>query len=577
MKHSNMGTNMKIRKYGCTLIIIFLVVFVFLFSMKRNERKEPSEEMILQEGEEIESIEESALESFCDFYVRLLEAGREEELEPYVISRRLSDEEAAALGEEHEEVSYFGGFSEGEHNAKDVMVLEADFDNDGKMDILEYDVANFFPGTYSLTIYRMEGSEFVMKYSQPKFDDIGSYWEADISVVCYKEEVFLLFKTGNDVMHIRTDVYWLSGWKLMGKCSIRGGASDETVTIEYTLPSEEKYEILAEKICRDAPLITYRGESSIVSVSDLLIVEKEEGLGEYFWGSAEEGLAELIIKDEADTNQISFVERYDGNSGITRETISEVGDYEMVYGFWALNEQMFQSDINNDGEMEMYVKKVVHRYPNDYGELSYYLESGGQVVDFENMCGLDIWGQGLVPKMFWVEEVDERNITFFLYQSEDRWTFEIAGYDIQEGEYAEILKVRGHADVKCQYEYEWKKEGESGSLPYGVRMAYDDIEHVVIYGMQDKEKQQRINQSIEELLKQEIESGSLKEYYAEKEGFANYTLYRATKEEVVVDYEYIWFDDKADKYYSERCRFLIDISNGSCSETGYWDFDEDVW
>ncbi|MBD5550557.1 MAG: hypothetical protein HDQ96_05180 [Lachnospiraceae bacterium] len=518
------------------------------------------------------TMEESALESFCDFYVRLLEEGREEELEQYVISRRLSDEEAAAVGEEHKEVSYFRGFREGEHNAKDVMVLEADFDSDGKMDILEYDFDNGKThSACSLTIYRMEDGEFVMKYSQPKFDRMGYYVDMKVSAVRYDGETFLLIETArDDVMSIETDIYWLIDWELAGKCSVGGGASRETVTLEYVLPSEEGYRSLAEKICRDAPIITHGVENCIVSVSGVLTIEKSD-IGGHFWGSAEEGLAELIINEEADMNQISFVERYDGNSGITRETISEVCDFDMVYRFWAWNSQMFQSDINNDGRMEMYVKE------KRANELYYYMESGGRVVYFEDLCDLNIREQGLIPKMFWVEEVDERNITFLLYQSADRREFEIVGYDIQGREYTEVLKVGGHADVECQYEYEWKKEGESGGLPYGVRMAYDDIEHVVLYGMQDEKRQEIINQKTEEQIRQEIESGSLQAHYAEKEGFANYTLYRATKGEVVVDYEYIWFDDKADKYYSERCSFLIDISNGNCSRTGYWDFDENVW
>lgn len=53
---------MNLRKYGCAFMIIFLVVFVFFFSMKRNERKEPSKEMILQGVEEIENIGEAAIE-----------------------------------------------------------------------------------------------------------------------------------------------------------------------------------------------------------------------------------------------------------------------------------------------------------------------------------------------------------------------------------------------------------------------------------------------------------------------------------------------------------------------------------
>lgn len=55
---------MNLRKYGCAFMIITLVVFVFFLSMKRSERKESLEEMILQDGERIENIVESAIKEY---------------------------------------------------------------------------------------------------------------------------------------------------------------------------------------------------------------------------------------------------------------------------------------------------------------------------------------------------------------------------------------------------------------------------------------------------------------------------------------------------------------------------------
>ena len=71
---------MRLRKYGCAFMVIFLVVFVFFFSLKRNERKEPSEEMILQE-EEYKSTDTQQIPVFSDiligddYYIALCEDG----------------------------------------------------------------------------------------------------------------------------------------------------------------------------------------------------------------------------------------------------------------------------------------------------------------------------------------------------------------------------------------------------------------------------------------------------------------------------------------------------------------------
>ena len=55
-----------------------------------------------------------------------------------------------------------------------------------------------------------------------------------------------------------------------------------------------------------------------------------------------------------------------------------------------------------------------------------------------------------------------------------------------------------------------------------------------LYGMEDGEKQERINREIEEWLKEEVKTGSLQGHYAEREEPASYTLYRATEQELIV-------------------------------------------
>lgn len=589
------------------IIGIIIITFILCICSCRQEEKADDESFnqeIMEEVSEKSAIVEatrevSALESFGNFYGRLLEEGRLEELKPYIISRPLSQDEVIALGE-YETLSYFKELGVGKYNARIVTVLEVDFDGDGKKDILECDLDNCIPGlpdTNSLTLYRMEGGDFTMMYSQPRFDRIGSSHADEVLVVRYGGEVFLLCRTGSQVTSSETGIYWFRDWEPVGKCcvssiwqsvKVEDKVDDSFSNRKYMyeiliedVSAEAGYEDCAEKICKDAPIIASEGGSPIVNVYEAHFVEKQDTLGGYFWGSAEECLTEQVIKKEADGEINAFVERYAGNSGITRET-----DAETLSRFWAWNGQMFQSDINNDGIMEMYVKRAGTSQLYDTSKqydasgLGYYMESGGRKTDLMDMCGLDIWEGELIPRMFWVEEADGRNITFLVYQSADRWSFEIVGYDIDGGKYTEILKVGGHALVECTYEYEWKEEGKTEGLPYGVRMAYDDIEHVVLYGMEDREKQERINRAIEEWLRNEIENGRLQGNYADRREPAHYVLYRATEDELVVRYKYIWCDEAGDEWYSKTCGFLVNMDNESCAETnsvGLEDFEDNLW
>ena len=126
-----------------------------------------------------------------------------------------------------------------------------------------------------------------------------------------------------------------------------------------------------------------------------------------------------------------------------------------------------------------------------------------------------------------------------------------------------------------------KRGGKTENLPYGVRMAYNDIEHVVLYGMEDEEKQERINREIEGWIRNEIETGSLQGHYADRVKPALYTLYRATDEELVVRYEYLWwYDETGDECNWADCWFRVDMDSESCTETGSvgWDDVEDnLW
>lgn len=572
-------------------IFICIIILILSFSGCEGKRISNADDNSLTDTVS-EEREESALEIFCRYYGKLIEEGREGELEQYVISKLLSQEEAVALGE-YKALSYFEGFGELQYNAKRVIVLETDIDGDGENDIIEYDLNNCTddsPQSSSLTIYQKAENNFTMVYSQPKFDTTMFWRSVSVCVVKYEGEVFVLFRECDDITINKIDIYWLKDFEFVGRCIIHSRSYNEVVVEQVSC--KEEYRNLANKILKEVSCIVNAERNSIVAIEYPCIVLKNETIhGGCFWGSAEKCVSKSILEGTAEADLCSFIKNWSGDE------IEETTIWETVQ--WC-NGQIFQGDINNDGEIETYIKtenalgltyydfwtrSMLIQITEDYGDhtgkangLRYYMESCGKAVDFENMCGLDIWSFRLTPRMFWVDEVNGRNIIFYICQGTNKWEYEIIGYDIEVDKYIEVLRIGGHVNVECEYLYEWKK-GRNSSFPYGVRMAYGDIEQVVLYGMVDEKKQEIINTQIQELIIREIEERG-KEYYLSREETARYTLYQATKDEMTIKYKYIWFDEEKEQFDSSVLWLHVDIANNTCIETDSLtrsEFLENVW
>lgn len=535
--------------------------------------------------------EENALESFGRYYVKLVQSGRLEELEEYVISVKLDLNEAALLSG-YDALSHFGGFPEGKYNAREVFVLQADIDGDGDEDIIEYGMDNyltFIHETSSMSIYRNDGDDFELVYLQPRFDENNiiptNGW---LVVIQYEGETFLVFRERYDIRTDHTRIYWMNGWDLAGRLYLYNH-SDHKVAIEQ-LAYQDGYEGLAEQICADAAKIEEGSGNLIVSFDPayqqvpLPMREERYGSGACFWGSAEECVAGMLLNEEAGENFASFLSDYEERSGGSCEVDGEGIIESMTECGW----QIFRCDINNDGKEEIYIKKVDRptaiswsdeqrkysyvfldsgenygKHADEVNVLQYYMESGGEAIDFENMCGLDIWNRDLAPRMFWVEKVGDRNITLVFYQGENRWEFEIVGYDIEDGHYTEVLEIAGHAVVDCGGWCEWKEGENGGRFPYGVRIAYEESEQPKLYGMEDEEKQDTINQAIADLIQEEAEQGILAGHYAEKYGYAGYTLLKATEDEIIMDYGYEWRNEEGISHFSSFI-FCVNIETTEC-------------
>lgn len=544
--------------------------------------------------------EENALESFGRYYVKLVQSDRLEELEEHIISVRLDLNEAALLGE-YDALSHFEGFSEGKYNAREIFVLQADIDGDGDEDIIEYGMDNyltFIHETSSISIYRNNGDDFELMYLQPRFDE--TYFHVSVpcrvEVVRYGEETFLVFRKNGNLITGSVEIFWIHGWDLAGKMRLISHFEQKVAVEQVTCL--DGYGELAEEICANAAEIKGAGGNMIVSYSPMLqesppVREKGYGSGACFWGSAEECVAGMLLDEGMGENYVSFLSDYEAWSGGSREMDEEGIIESMTECGW----QIFRCDINNDGEEEVYIKNVDRpvvlswdesqkkylavfldsdekygRHADEENVLQYYMQSGGEEIDFWDMCGLDIWNRDLAPRMFWVEEAGGRNITLVFYQGKNQWEFEIVGYDIEGSHYTEVLKVAGHAVVDCGGWCEWKERESGGRFPYGVRIAYEESEQPKLYGMEDEEKQDAINEAIAAMVCEEAEHGILSEHYEQKYGYARYTLLRATEDEIIMDYGYEWRDEEG-ILRTNHFIFSVDIETNDCDILFRMDYD----
>ncbi len=141
------------------------------------------------------------LETFSGYLEKLCREGHRSQLEQYVISRRLSLDEAAALAES---IPHMAGDAPPIPNiaAVGICVLAADVNGDGLEDVIEYAPAQDDDGANMLAIY-LQGKEgdYRLSCSQPLLDT-NIQWHAIIEVVKYKKNIYLLFIPRNEQSRI---------------------------------------------------------------------------------------------------------------------------------------------------------------------------------------------------------------------------------------------------------------------------------------------------------------------------------------------------------------------------------------
>ena len=509
---------------------------------------EPSQ--TCEEEEPVRSKLPAPLKEFREYCRELLASGKEEELEKRTISRLLTMEEAASLGE-YEGLSHLKALGGGKHNWQRTMVAAADLDGDGQEDIIEFHINDALAGganSNSLAVYKKQETGYELMYSQQLFDK-----GINLQVLTYKGENYLTLENV-----LEKDIYWLKDWELMGKACIeydRITVGSRLVFCEEGYENEgRRIERMAAKMCEEDPnrIIPSFAESGDKEVS------REENL---FWGSGESRIA---AEERGQELEKAYMDKMEILAEYANKIYQGRGyNYEMPDA-----RQAFRCDINNDGTEEEYIKSraMVGLYEeyewwkgwegiswqtgNAYGKhegrwgLLTCMESGGKETDFYKMCGLDIWSRELTPQMFWADEAGGKNITYVLYSDKEGRRSEIEGYEINGNEYRTILKVEcyGKGIIK-KLTYDWKEDGESGGVPYTIEVSYPKEEgkpnnraYVELRHMEDKELEEKMNLSIKEVIRQITDSREWKEKWTDEDIYPTFWVMTASEWELMLGY-----------------------------------------
>lgn len=515
-----------------------------------EESSEPEE---TEEPEEPEAFEVSyALESFGRYLEGLYREGRRTEVDSLVISRRLSLKEAAIMAAGSPLLEHIRSYEEDETLiiTGGICILAADVNGDSLEDLIEYgpdaqnaDTANM------LNIYLGKGDGgFGLSYSQPLFSTKVE-WSDIIEVARYGEDTYLLFR---DRIRGAGDgwkeegvlaAYWLSDGMPMGKLNLDYMCSDISMTVmenagawNVGFLTENRlslYHVANDRHC-DVP---------------------------YDWLGNRYGSGETITYKWEDEE--AFEALRDGYGKKYRAQQEPYvkgweGDPQWHYNVTSMTD-MYESDLNNDGVTERYLKAVKELWmyetgfpsigygwgglPHITGEyygihegrhgLMYYIESEGEETDFLEMCGLDIWSGEMTPQYFWVEQTDRGNITYITYQDGDEHRQRIEGYLIQGDAYERVICAECVPELGCHVSY--KAMGEEGDgVDYIVHWAKDRRSFELKWE-EGNGREESINRNIRALLEKKIETVALQNGEDGELMTVRWHPIEVTREQFVVD------------------------------------------
>lgn len=287
-----------------------------------------------------------------------------------------------------------------------------------------------------------------------------------------------------------------------------------------------------------------------------------------------EELEEHVISVRLDLNEAALLGEYDALSHF--EGFSE-GKYNAREVF------VLRADIDGDGNEDIieYGMDNYLTFIHETSSISIYRNNGD---DFELMYLQPRFDETYfhVSVPCRVEVVRYGEGTFLIFSPRDDLItgsveiFWIHGWDVA-GKMRLITRFEqeaaGHAVGDCRGWCEWKEEESGGRFPYGVRIAYEESEQPKLYGMEDEEKQDAINEAIAAMVCEEAEHGILSGHYEQKYGYARYTLLRATEDEIIMDYGYEWRDEEG-ILRTNHFIFSVNIKTNDCEILLRMDYDD---
>lgn len=530
----------------------------------------------------------AALEQLGTYLEYLLKEGDREELEQYVISRTLTWDEAAAMADLSPAFAHFSGYAELRFNSAGAILVEADVNGDGLKDLIEYlpDVGDNGDPPYmiqdSLTIYENRGEQgYGVMYFQPCFDTRVGCFEY-IFVLQYDGGIYCMFEKNKIPLEKGPfiSIYQIQDGALTGRLIMDYEYTDVDCEVLFCKSGMEEW---AEELSRNAMdyyMEDYRLREKLFVGDAEEILEKE---------SEEYAFLERIGMEEAEEYRNRYLDRY-----------RELTGSENLYASYAagfVGGRGCRSDLDNDGEPELYAQMAAvlglhggfrcrifltgELYGNGKHEaesgLIYSMENEGERTDFEKLCGLDIWSSDDIPQAFWVERCGEENITFMKYYDRHYFTCLIEGYCIKEGSYETVLSIRCRPMISNAPVYEWHDENEDeGALSYTIHLPDGrDIRYPypVLYGLQDMEIQNQINDTMEALLQEKIDTFFEWEEGQERriwDGAWCNVLY-AAKEKLVLNYIICYEHEGWERVYGEDVCLEIDLMNGEVLLSDYWE------
>lgn len=526
-----------------------------------------------------------ALEGFGRYLEELYREGRRTELDDLVISRRLGLKEAALLAEGSPLLEHIRAYEEDQLMivTGGICILAADVNGDGLEDLIEYGPDEEYRGSANmLNIYLgKEGGGFGLSYSQPLFS-LKVRWSDIIEVARYGEETYLLFRDrirGDDFNWDEEGVlaaYRLSDGRPMGKLNLDYMCSDINVTItenagayDVSFLTENRlslYHVANRQHCD----VQYDWLGNSHGSGETKTYEKED---EKAYEALSGGYVEKYM-----AQQKPYVGGWDGDPQ-EHYNVTHMGD-------------MYESDLNNDGIKERYLKEVKelwmyetgfpsigygwgglpHLTGEYYGKhegrhgLMYYIESEGEETDFLKMCGLDIWAGEMTPRYFWVEQTDRGNVTYISYQDGDEHRQRIEGCLIQGDAYERVICAEYVPELECRVSYKAIGE-EADGVDYIVCSARDRRSFELVWE-EGNGREESVNHNIRVLLEDRMETVALQEGEDEERMTVSCHPIEATGEQFIADFMIFYNNPENTPAIDSTPYFRVSINliTGECRE-----------